>query len=342
MVDYNKYKPHLQVLWTLGRGIMMAPHLIEILSHYKIAPKSSLYRHLVRLEELGLVHTMTVEKVKILYISQAGADLINADTKIVINRIANTSSLNRSMQMLQYIISFRLQGYKTLDSLLGNINKTGNLVAKRDSDVLQAILNANKDKALKDNGSLDYNYFMNQYNYIKYIEDKRLGNLKGLDIKPPSEQPKPHLGNLKSRGIYINSTRPGAEYGIDLRLIYFEKNDKLISSENFLLDLEVLDKWLDKFPTSNYIVLDIIVKPHRVKAVEQIVKKHFSKNKNSYNIRVNVIGLETAINTYFKTTSISIELNEEHIERSQRNNLPTLKEINQRMEHDELLKDILG
>lgn len=342
MVDYNKYKPHLQVLWTLGQGIMIAPHLIEILSYYKVAPKSSLYRHLVRLEELGLVHTINVEKVKILYISQAGVDLIGADTKIVINRVANTSSLNRSMQMIQYIISYKLQNYKTLDSLLTNLNKVSNIVAKRDSDVLAAILNANKDKALKNNGSLDYNYFIAEYNYIKYIEDKRLGNLKGLDIKPPSAQPKPHIGNLKSRGIYINSCRPGAEYGIDLKLIYFEKNDKLISQENFYLDMETLTKWLDRFPTSDYIVLDIIVKPHRLKAVEQIVKKHFSKNRNPYNIQVNVIEMETAINTYFKTTSISIELNEEHIERSQRNNLPTLKEINARMGNDELLKDILG
>lgn len=342
MVDYNKYKPHLNTLWTLGRGIIIAPHLVEILSYYKVAPKSSLYRHLVRLEELGLVHTINVEKVKILYISQAGADLIGADTKIVINRIANTSSLNRSMQMIQYIISFRLQGYKTLDSLLDSINKIGNIVAKRDSDVLKAILEANKDGALKDNGSLDYTYFMNQYNYIKYIEDKRLGNLKGTDVKPPEAQPKPHLGNLKSRGIYINSCRPGAEYGIDLKLVYFERNDKLISQENFYLDLEVINKWLDRFATSDYIVLDIIVKPHRLKAVEQIVKKHFSKNRNPYNIRVNVIGMETAINTYFKTTAISIEINEEHIIRSQRNNLPTLKEINERMKNDELLKEILG
>lgn len=342
MVDYNKYKPHLNTLWTLGQGIMIAPHMIEILSYYKVAPKSSLYRHLVRLEELGLVHTITAEKVKILYISQAGADLINADTKIVINRVANTSSLNRSMQMIQYIISYKLQNYKTLDSLLTNLNKVSNIVARKDSDVLQAILNANKDKALKDNGSLDHIYFMNQYNYIKYIEDKRLGNLKGLDIKPPKEQPKPHIGNLKSRGIYINSCRPGKEYGIDLKLIYFEKNDKLISQENFYLDIETLTKWLDKFPTSDYIVLDIIVKPHRAKAVEQIVKKHFSRNRNPYNVRVNVIGMETAINTYFKTTSIAIEINEEHIIRSQRNNLPTLKEVNARMNDDELLKDILG
>ena len=342
MVDYNKYKPHLQVLWTLGRGIMIAPHMIEILSYYKVAPKSSLYRHLVRLEELGLVHTVTVEKVKILYISQAGIDLIGADTKIVINRIANTSSLNRSMQMVQYIISFRLQGYKTLDGLLTNLNKVSNIVAKRDSDVLKAIYNANKEGALKNNGSLNHLDFVRQYTYIKYIEDKRLGNLKGIDVKPPKEQPKPHLGNLKSRGIYINSCRPGKEYGIDLKLVYFERNDKLISQENFLLDMETLNKWLDRFPTNNYIILDIIVKPHRAKAVEQIVKKHFSKNRNQYNIKLNVIGMETAINTYFKTTSISIELNEEHIERSQRNNLPTLKEINERMKNDELLKDILG
>lgn len=342
MADLDRYKPHLQVLWTLGQGIMIAPHIIEILSYYKVAPKSSLYRHLVRLEDLGLVHTITVEKVKILYISQAGADLIGAGTKIVINRIANTSSLNRSMQMVQYIILYRLQHYKTLRALLTNVNKVSNIVARRDSDVLRDIYIANKDGALKNNGSLNYLDFAKQYNYVKYIEDKRLGNLKGTDIKPPSAQPKPHIGNLKSRGIYINSCRPGKEYGIDLRLIYFERNDKLISQENFYADMEIVEKWLDKFSTSDYIGLDIIAKPHRVKAIEQIVKKHFSKNRNTYNIKVNVIGMETAINTYFKTTAISIELNEEHIERSQRNNLPTLKEINQRMEHDELLKDILG
>lgn len=333
-----KYKTHLEVVHTIGRGIMIVPQLVEILSHYEVAPKSTLYRHINKMVELNLLKDITIEKVKIVYLTQAAADLLEIKKSISTSKIANTKSLNDSMLKTQYVIKYDLWRYPTLNSLITVLNRRSNLITASDAELFEYIYRDNKE-TIFDNTSATQRTFNQEYSYLKYVEEKREAQLKGKgDTIKPVAKPRYTVRNLKRRNIYLTFIGKAAK-GVNLQLTLFETDSKTISSDNFTLDMGVINKWLETFP-ANKIRLQVIVKPHRVKAIQMIVRKY--KLKHKLKIDMVVAELEPAITTYFKSTALYIELNDDNIERIKERKTPTLDESYSKVKTDEFLNEILS
>lgn len=299
---------------------MLLPQVWEVVNHYRITKKATFYRHITKMLELNLLKPVEVEKVKVVYFTQKAADLLGTSKTVSTSKIANTRTLNSSMIKSQYAIKFMLQRYNNLDDFLLGTGRRSNMFTSNTALFI----------ALKE----DYEYiwkntanelnFNNELNYLQYTYASKIAQLNG-NFKKLSSVVKPNITveNLSRRGLYITSIKPTAE-GLNTQLTLLERDTKLVSSENFLLDMEVLEKWSYNFPC-NKIKLQVVVKPNRINAVKLIVRKFQLKKKVPFVIEV--VEMESVINTYFNTAAIFLELNDDNVCRRKERKTSTITKI---------------
>ncbi|MBE6022229.1 MAG: hypothetical protein E7231_03215 [Cellulosilyticum sp.] len=303
MKNKDKYIPYLELMNTLGQGVMILPQLWTVVNHFKITNKSTFYRHINKMIEINIIRTVEVERVKIIYFTQLAADLICLNKTIATSKIANTRTLNNSMLVTQYAIKFILPKYNAYEEFLNNGPRMTNLFSS----------NAAFYKCLEEDyyaywkNSAAGRNFTHEYEYLQYTEMRKIAQLTGTHKALESVvKPAYTLNNLRSRGMYLTEVK-GDPVWLNVQVVMLESDTKLISANNFALDVEVLEKWSYKFPYET-IRLQIVVKPYRQKAVELIVRKFLLKH--NFPFVIEVVTMDSAMNEYFKTSAIFLELND--------------------------------